>query len=232
MTKPLTLCIYTNCTDFNSGDSSLLANTVNSFDSVFSINDYIEEIFVFLDPNPNTSNLRIYQNSIFEFFNSRRFPTVKFIVTDSLSRGYLNSLNFAKTKYLFQLEHDWEFIQVNIRHNLEDIVKMMYFNNLKYLRFNKRDNIVAGLDFLMEELPVHDSPIKVCKTNNISNNPHIIDRERYISDGIHKMIKLSKLSFGIEEELTKKLAFTGVVYGPKFHPATIRHTDGKIRHIK
>ncbi len=72
----------------------------------------------------------------------------------------------------------------------------------------------------------NDLDVKVCQVTNLSNNPHIIDREIYISDGLVDIIKLKPGSDGIENELlisNKK----GHIYGKKGLGPTIKHIDGR-----
>ena len=62
--------------------------------------------------------------------------------------------------------------------------------------------------------------------NNISNNPHIINRDKYIDEEYYKLQKLQKGSNGIEENLQNKLK-KGVLYGKLDYPPTIIHLDGR-----
>ena len=67
--------------------------------------------------------------------------------------------------------------------------------------------------------------ISYCLTNGVSNNPHIIDREKYIKEAL-RFVKLSKRSQGIEKQLSNR-GIRAAIYGGKNYPATILHKDGK-----
>lgn len=67
--------------------------------------------------------------------------------------------------------------------------------------------------------------IKYCETDNLSNNPHIIDRKYYL-ENILSRITILPGSRGIEENLTKK-ELIGCQYGPLDYPETIKHLQGR-----
>jgi hypothetical protein len=138
--------------------------------------------------------------------------------TQGLADGYIRAIQESKADYLFMLEHDWEFL--NIDHRLEDIIDMMGREGLHYLRFNKRDNTPAVWDKWLEEI---QGDIPYCKTPQLSNNPHIIDRKKYLK--YVKYIQRLGGSKGVEECISKHL--DGYIYGGLDHPATIRHLNGR-----
>jgi hypothetical protein len=80
------------------------------------------------------------------------------------------------------LEHDWEFNSDNVLHSLDEIISVMEQENLYHLRFNKRENKLAAWDKYIEEKDCNG--FKYCIVPQLSNNPHIIDREYYIKNKI------------------------------------------------
>ena len=91
-------------------------------------------------------------------------------------------------------------------------------SNIYHLRFNKRANIRAGWDTIFN--PAEIDGFKCCISNNMSNNPHIIDRNRYITEIIDD-IKLKQGSKGIEEELNARKKYFSCLYGPENYPVII-----------
>jgi hypothetical protein len=223
MSLDISLCVYTNCSKFNSNDINLITTTIESFNHTFDISN-LDKIIVFIDSNPETQNFHTYQSQIEKYLQRWKDKNPQTVSTFGLSDGYMKSLSLIDTKFIFQLEHDWTFVKENIEHDLSKILSMMKKNDLHYLRFNKRSNIQYFWDKYIKEIVMND--IKVCETPNMSNNPHIIDREIYIKNEYDKIIKIKPGSHGIEEEfnLNKKV---GYLYGKESHPATIIHLDGK-----
>ena len=219
----ISLCIYTNCTIHNSTNANLLFKTLSSFISTFGLSE-INKIWIFIDSNPLVENYELYKESIEKCMLHIQFP-FEIIKTKSLSDGYLQSIKLCQTKYIFQLEHDWEFISDNINHTLNEITFTMDKLRLYHLRFNRRQNLENGWNFTIKQLK-NDLDVKVCQVTNLSNNPHIIDKDIYISDGFLDIIKLKSGADGIEEEffLTDK---KGHVYGRLGHLPTIKHIDGR-----
>jgi hypothetical protein len=178
-----------------------ITRTIKSFNETFG--DY--PITIYADPRPN-GNDEI----------KKHFDVVE---TESLSDGYIKSLD-SQEDYLFQLEHDWVFLQENINHSIEQILELMKKEGIYFFRFNKNTNrdikskwqskaIQKGTDFLYTE------------TDNMSNNPHIIDRKMYIEKCL-PIIRKEQGSFGLEEHLNKR-EFRSAVYGGLGHHPTIKH---------
>lgn len=223
MSLDISLCVYTNCSKLNSDNINLISNTIESFNNTFDISN-IDKIIVFIDSNPETQNFHTYQSQIEKYLQKWKDKNPQIISTFGLSDGYLKSLSLIDTKFIFQLEHDWKFVKENIHHDLSEILSMMGRNKLHYLRFNKRPNVSYFWDKYITEINSDD--IKICETPNMSNNPHIIDKDIYLKNEYDKIIKFKPGSHGIEEEfnLSKKV---GYLYGEESHPATIIHIDGK-----
>lgn len=223
MSLDISLCVYTNCSKFNSNDVNLISTTIESFNNTFNISN-INKIIVFIDSNPETQNFHTYQRQIENYLQKWKDKNPQIVSTLGLSDGYLKSL-YLDTEYIFQLEHDWTFINENINHSLEEIISLMKRIDLPYLRFNKRDNIPYFWDKYIKEIET-GCDIKICKTPNVSNNPHIINKKIYLKNEWDKLIKFKTGSHGIEEEFNKN-NLVGYLYGESSYPATIKHIDGK-----
>jgi hypothetical protein len=226
----ITLSLYTNCTSFNSNNSNLISTTFNSFINTFSL-DYVNEIFVFIDPQPNTKNKELYYKEISNYFNKYKtdFRNIFIHFTKGLADGYLLSINKSKNDYIFQLEHDWTFNKDLIKHNITELIDSLKYNNIYYFRFNKRKTEVKLSDTYLNEKIYNN--ITFSETPSISNNPHIIDKNyynKYVKEFINPDSKGSK---GIEEILQKNKLKIGNIYGSINYPATINHIDGRNKNI-
>lgn len=223
----ISLCVYTNCTSCNSSDTRLLTKTLQSFIECFDIKS-ISDIVIYCDPHPNINQYETYIKQVKDI--QKMFENIPFRIlkTKSLSDGYYKSIINSKTKYIFQLEHDWIFLKQNILHTLDDILNEMEQFEIPYMRFNKRKNVICGSDLYLEEIKLQK--FSVCKTPNMSNNPHIINRDFYYSNNYHKAIKIKHGSKGIEEELQAKYQ-NGYIYGGLNNEPTISHLDGKKKYL-
>jgi hypothetical protein len=211
------LHIFTNCT-VNAPSTAHIDSTYKSFIERFGEMKTI----VWCDPNPNKK----YSSEYIQKLNDS-FDTVH--STKSLSNGWIRAVNESESDYMFMIEHDWLFLDT-IEHSVEQIINGMINDDLYYLRFNKRENIVKGLDVQLEE---KDNGIyKYCSTTSMSNNPQIINTNMY-KETILPLIRESKGSNGIEDVLyhNHKNVIYGNIYGPLNYPATVKHTDGRRRNL-
>ena len=215
----ISLNIFTNCTA-SAPSTDMIERTYKSFCETFG------EIkpTIWCDMHPNIKMAESYIKNLLNLFSYVN-------MTSSLSDGYLNSIqNPNNCDYLFQLEHDWLFNKDLIKHSLTEIIEVMDMYNIYHFRFNKRTNRPAGWDKYMNEQKItneqHDYALAFCRTNNISNNPHIISRKKYL-DEISKHVKILSGSKGVEEELNAIGKYESCVYGPAGYPATITHQDGR-----
>jgi len=211
--EKIQLNIFTNCSIY-SPDVEIIKQTYISFCQMF---DHKQEIpvKVFCDSHPLEDRFNKYVLNLQKYFDT-------IIGTTSLSDGYLKSIETGDRPYLFQLEGDWVFND-NIAHTLREIIEAMETDGIYHLRFNKRANKIAGWDKQMDEMSCDG--LAYCVTNNMSNNPHIIDREKYNKE-IAAYIRLRPGSKGIEEMLLRA-PFNGAIYGPMNYPATVCHIDGR-----
>ena len=213
------LNLFTNCTKNHSGDASLIANTYYSFVTTFGLCN-IENLRVFIDPEPSRENLSTYIDSILAAI---KFPrSIDVITTNGLADGYIKSVNMGDSEYIFQLEHDWEFLPT-IRHDLSFLTQCMSAASMDHLRLNKRTNINKTNERL-QELSVYGWPF--CETQQRSNNPHIIKRSVYKEKYCDYMdlSNTPKRADGVENKL---IGQKGYIYGGKMYPQAIRHTDGR-----
>lgn len=206
------LNIFTNCTA-SAPDTAIIKQTYESFIDTFG--KIIPTIYI--DENPHREKFNEYYKNL-----SMLFPDSDIIKTNSLSDGYTRAIRNGKAEYCAMLEHDWLFNN-NITHSLEQITNFMSVTGCYHFRFNKRSNIIAGWDRRMDESEFMG--IKYCSCNNMSNNPHIIDRKKYLADFMN-IIKIVPGSKGIEEELNKH-NLTTCIYGGAGYENTVTHLDGK-----
>jgi hypothetical protein len=99
----------------------------------------------------------------------------------------------------------------------------MIQQDILHLRFNKRANVAKKSDRALQQIDCEIMPY--CTTGFLSNNPHIIARDRYIAQAL-PLITVREKTFGIEKDLSQG-QLKGAIYGPQGHPATIMHLDGK-----
>lgn len=212
MSHDIQLHIFTNAVD-SVPDLTLVEQTYSSFCDTFG-SDFATTVWC--DPHPNVDRGSAYLDNL-----RKRFDQVH--ETISLSDGYVKAVLSSTADYLFMLEHDWQFLST-IKHSLDQISEVMREENLLHFRFNKRSNQAkkSDINLRMVEHPV----LPYCLTDFLSNNPHMIDRSRYIKEAL-PLITVREKSFGIEKNLSQG-TLTGAIYGPPGYPATIAHLDGKI----
>ena len=197
-------------------DTQLIQHTWQSFVHIFGADVPVE---VWCDPNPNTDRAPDYLARLRDIF-----PRVN--ETSSLSDGFVRAVTTSTAPYLFMLEHDWRFLPT-IQHGLTDIMVAMEAQDLLHLRFNKRANVAKKSDRALQAVTY--DPMPYCTTGFLSNNPHIIHRERYITRAL-PWITVREKTFGIEKDLSQG-RLTGAIYGPADYPATVEHLDGKTYQI-
>lgn len=208
----ISLNIFTNST-LSAPRTDIIERTYKSFIDTFGDN---YPVTVYCDPHPNYKQGKYYLEAL-----EKLFPVVH--KTDSLSDGYIKAVRNTDAEFCVMLEHDWQFNKPLIKHSLEEICAEMSFRKLYHLRFNKRPNVVSGWDIGLKEINGND--VVYCETSVLSNNPHIIDRKKYIEKCL-PLIEVKPGSKGIEENLTH-CGLTGAIYGGLNYPATVKHQDGR-----
>ena len=168
---------------------------------------------IYCDPKPDIEHFQEYKQNIKNYFKT------DLIETTTLSDGYIKSLE-AKEDYLFQLQHD--FVFQNINHSLKEILSVMDKTNNLYLGFNSHQNKIMEYyySFMREK---EYNGLKYIEMDNISDRPHIINRKLYKEKCLPK-IKLTGRLEEIEVSLTKN-EITGIQYGGIDYPPTIIHTQ-------
>jgi hypothetical protein len=217
------LHIFTNST-VNAPDTWHIETTYKSFCDTFKKE---MPVTVWCDKNPN-------QEKAFEYIDALRkiFPVVNHEV-GGLSHGYHLSVFNSKSEFLFMLEHDWQFYADRIPHTLDQIVDGMRKDNILHLRFNRKlhgnhPDGHASLGQDMDWVDYEGSVFPYSMVNMVSNNPHIINRERWLKEAApHAHYVGFGKSYGLEEYLTAS-PIRGSIYGPRGHPPTILHTDGAV----
>ena len=205
------LHIFSNST-LQAPSTKLIEQTFKSLQDIFKANIPVK---VWCDPNPNTKMSSEYIKNI-----EKIIPNVE--LTESLSDGYIKAIKNSKSDYMFMVEHDWLFLP-SINHTLEEILYDMEYNDLWFLRFNKRTNTIKATDKWLKE--GKGKYMNYCETPSLSNNPHIINRIKYIDIAL-PYTKVSKGSVGLEERFTDK-EISGFLYGSLNYPNTIQHLDGR-----
>ena len=204
------LNIFTNCGDVAYKKFTIL-ETYKSFVDTFGE----QELTVYMDIHPNKWIAPAYAKRI------KKHLGVDPIITNGLAEGYVRAIENAKDEYIFMLEHDWTF--QNIDHSLDEIIDLMKKESLCYMKFNRFPNRhYEWLDKWETDMIPKDG---YCLTDNISNNPHILNVQYYKDNVIKNIDKYAIKSFGIEQNLEK--TFWGAVYGNIGHPATLNHIDGR-----
>lgn len=212
----LELSLFTNCSKLPTPIDTI-QRTHTSFLQFFG--DVHTTIYV--DKHPLVETLDDYVSQL-----KKTFPHAQLVFTNSLSDGYITSVKNSSADYLFQLEHDWLF--QNITHSLADIVKVMQLHDIYHFRFSKHANKLVPELLKWQTMMIEKEcdGFKYCETDNLSNNPHIIDRKKYVEFVQTRKIKLCEGSSGIEENLTKR-GLVGCQYGGLDYPPTIKHLNGK-----
>lgn len=208
------LHIFTNATRF-APDTATIESTYNSFHTTFGP---VGTTCVWYDPNPNKNAAREYKQNLDKMFGC-------VMTTSSLVDGYSRALKESDADFLFMLEHDWNFIPGRISHSLEEICRVMARDELLHLRFNRFENRSHEGDVGLVE--GNSERIPYCVTPQLSNNPHIIQRQKYIGEALaHLDVSKGVRSKGIEEKLFYVENLFGAIYGPWGHPPTVNHLDG------
>lgn len=206
------LNIFTNCHN-TAPSTKLVEETYESFCKTFGVMTPV----IWCDSHPRKEVYADYRDNLLKLF-----PVVR--QCKSLSHGYLKSIEHSKADYIFQLEGDWFFKKKYITHTLEEICEAMKALSLYHFRFNKRRNIERIWDTSLKECSIDN--LHFCLSPNISNNPHIIDRQKYINE-IIQYIEIRPGSKGIEERLNRQGKYFSCVYGKRNYVATIKHIDGR-----
>ena len=222
------LNIFTNCTEYNSKDSKLVETTLNSLYSKFD-RDFFKCVKIYIDPYPHGENIDTYTQAL-----QQLVPEAEITTTSGLADGYHQSIKNATSDYLFQLEHDWIFLDT-IEHTIGQLINCMIVGDMKFLRFNKRPNHPSGTSWDRLFTPENVAGVDFCGVTRASNNPHIIDAKYFDKhhtdpdpyEPTRQAIepKCSEAR-GVEDKL---LNVPGYVYGPIGHAPTIQHIDGRCR---
>lgn len=208
------LNIFTNST-VNAPSTDHIDQCLQTFVSIFGKNIFTR---VWCDPKPNTESSEEFIDKIKKKFNH-------VTLTTSLSDGYIKALDSSESSYMFMLEHDHILLD-SIKHSLDEIIDQMEHDNLWYLRFNRRQNVVMKTDRWLEEK--QGKHFKYCVTPAMSNTPHIIHRSTYRRIA-QPYIKISPGSYGIEQILNKVRDINGNLYGPLNYEKTSHHLDGRFK---
>jgi len=215
------LNIFTNST-VHAPDTWHIENTYHSFCAMWKKQI---PVAVWCDRNPNREKADEYIENL-----KKIFPVVHSEV-NGLSHGYHLSAFQSEAEFLFQLEHDWEFYPDLITHTADELLDGMRKDNILHLRFNRKlaGNVPDGHASLGHDIDWEDhegSVFPYSTVKMVSNNPHIINRKRWVDEATkHTHYIGFTQSYGLEEYLTAS-PIRGAIYGPPGHPPTVYHTDG------
>lgn len=205
------LHLFTNST-INAPSTYHIETTYKTFKLIFNLD--LKPI-IWCDVNPYVDRSNKYIENLKKIYGDIN-------ITDSLASGYTKAIENSKSKFLFMVEHDWNF-NYNIKHSLELILDEMEHSDITHLRFNQ---FINGRYFRDKQFKqIKGKNFDLCQTKWISNNPHIINREKYLNS-IFKNIVMQKGSFGIEQAVSYKNYF-GHIYGPTGYPPTLYHLNGR-----
>lgn len=216
------LNIFTNCTN-SAPSTDTIKRTYESFVQTFG---EPQSLFIYLDPHPNRDAYNQYLANLIKIF-----PYAIIRTTKGLADGYIHSLKDSNQEYIFQLEHDWVFNTHLIPHSFAEITEVMSAENICYMRFNRFKNEWTQREakwqsFVREKHSDLGTGMSYCETDNLSNNPHIINRKYYL-EHFAMLINPDIPGAGrIEEVLTRK-GYVGGLYGGLGYAPTIIHTDGR-----
>ena len=212
------LNIFTNCHE-SSPSTRLVRQTYKSFCKTFGL--LTPKIWI--DPHPKQKAYPKYVKNL-----HTHFPDSEMIETKSFSDGYIKSILQSDADWLFQLEGDWELQSNLIKHSLSEIVEMMERTGIYHLRFNKHANYsTQKFDSII--IPHTCNGIDFCTTPFLSNNPHIINRVKYLEFIKRGYLQVQTGSLGIEQVIGRKPDTWGALYGGIDYPACIKHLDGRGR---
>jgi glycosyltransferase involved in cell wall biosynthesis len=203
----------TNCTQ-SAPATAFVRATYQSFCDVFGVFPPV----VWCDPKPKEEAFHQYRENLL------RAGFKKIHKTNGLADGFQMILETSKADYCFILEHDWAFTAAHIHHSLEEIMRLMYKENIYYFRFNKNRTHICGWDTWLKEKSRDD--FYYCLSPCWSGNPHIIDRKKCLELGLLEKIKRPS-DKTMEKKLTMDVDLMGAIYGPENHPATVIHLDAR-----
>ena len=211
------LHLFTNCFP-HSPNTSVIERTYKSFSSRLNV-DLTPTLWI--DSNPHHERYDQYVENLKEVF-----PNAIIHKTKSLSDGYVKAVKNSNSEFMLMVEHDFEFIN-NISNSLDEITTMMERLGLIHLRFNKRNNVVKGWDKRLKEqnVNVNGKNVSCCLTCQMSNNPHIINRNLYINEAL-KYVKIESEGAGIEQNLyycDDDRDLKSAIYGKLNAEPTIQH---------
>lgn len=211
--SPLIECnVFTNAR-VEAPSTSVLEATLASLDETFGL----APTRIYYDPHPFVEHAAEYQRNL-----ERVWGEDKIIKTTGFAHGYMRSIVESEADFLFQLEDDWSF--QNIEHELVDIVRMMRDEGIPHFRFTRDDTREENYPnkWTTYAIEKESNGIKYLETDNVSNNPHIINRKHYIENRLQYIDPTETASFGVEENLTRK-GLVSCQYGGFGYPPTLTH---------
>lgn len=211
MSSLIALNVFTNAR-VEAPFTNVLERTLASFHETFGD---VNDTTIYYDPHPYVEHAIEYRKNL----NKLGYPVIE---TTGFAHGYLRSIFESDTKYLFQLEDDWSFH--NISHPLHELTTLMGENSIPHLRFSRHSPVKENYPNKWASYGTEKQwgDIKYIETDNVSNNPHIIDRQHYVENRLQYIDPTQGASFGVEENMTSK-GLVSCQYGGWEHPPTLTH---------
>jgi hypothetical protein len=122
-----------------------------------------------LDHDSNNDGSNEYLNNLLKL--EKIYPNLKIIYTEGgIYDSIRNLINHADTDYYLYWEHDWEFVN---NMDLNEFISLMdKYENINYIRFNKRHNVAVACDYNLWD--TDDIPeMNLLRTSGWSQNPYV-----------------------------------------------------------
>ena len=207
---------------------SIIKQTI---DSLHLINYPSDTKIILAHDYCNNVNYNLYFKELNHYVKA--FPNIMIVTRET--HGHLvgnirNALHYVTTKYILVIQHDLPFVR---SFDIQKVISDMEENpSIKYVRFNKRNNIKSGFDALNDlfGLQQEQTNYTYTRTPAWSDNNHICTTSYYntivmkeCSDGYPMEICLHGKNVNLE---THNIYGT-YLFGPLDYPQTIYHTDGR-----
>lgn len=122
-----------------------------------------------LDHDDMDENSNLYLDNL--RLLSDKYPNIEIITTTKgIYHSIKNLIHSVDTDYYLYWEHDWEFVN---NMDLNEFISLMdKYENINYIRFNKRHNVAVACDSKLWETP-YINEMNLLRTTCWSNNPYV-----------------------------------------------------------
>ena len=209
-------------------DITMIKETMKSLDLINHKNSKIILAHDYSDKKEYKAYLKNLENYV------KNMDNVQIVVKDdwgNLTGNVRNAMKYVNTKYVLLVQHDFPFIQKTDIHKVIEDMKSM--PKLKYIRFNKRNNIKKDCDY--------DNKNFFNKYNLEGNNNYVstlcwsdnnhLTTKKYYEEVVLKICKDQTFM----EQILNKInniethdKFGTYIYGNLNEKPYIKHLNGKI----